>query len=52
MSMEKRMKLFDKKIGQFPEIVDWAKRIDVTESATFLVNNKGNLLFLASGWLL
>ena len=49
MSMEKRMKLFDKKISQFPEIVDWAKRLDVTELANFLSNNKGSQLFLASG---
>lgn len=49
MSMGKCMKLFDKKIRQFPEIVEWTKCLDVTELATFLEYNKGSQLFLASG---
>ena len=47
--MGKCMKLFDKKIRQFPEIVEWTKCLDVTELATFLEYNKGSQLFLASG---
>ena len=47
--MKKHINLFDKKIRQFPEIIDWAKNLDVNELATFLLNNKANKLFLASG---
>ena len=49
MTMKKHIKLFDKKIRQFPEIVDWAKHVDVTELGAFLLNDKANKLFLASG---
>ena len=49
MIMKKHIKLFDKKIRQFPEIVDWAKHVDVTELGAFLLNDKANKLFLASG---
>lgn len=48
-AMKKSIKLFDKKISQFPDIISWAKTLDVTEPGKFLTNNKANKLFLASG---
>ena len=47
--MKRSIKLFDKKISQFPDIISWAKNLDVTELGQFLVNDNSNKLFLASG---
>ena len=47
--MKKNIKLFDKKISQFPDIVSWAKNLDVTELGKFLANDNTNKLFMASG---
>ena len=47
--MKKSIKLFDKKISQFPDIISWAKNLDVTKLSNFLINDKSNKLFLASG---
>ena len=48
-AMKKKIKLFDKKISQFPDIISWAKKLDVTKLSEFLTNDKANKLFLASG---
>ena len=44
------MGLFEHKIQQFPEIIEWAKSLNVEHLSEFLLNDKDiNRIFLASG---
>lgn len=47
--MKKKINLFDKKISQFPDIISWAKNLDINDLSNFLMDDKCNKLFLASG---
>ena len=47
--MKKKINLFDKKISQFPDIISWAKNLDINDLSYFLMDEKCNKLFLASG---